>query len=100
MFMLAIEQDVVASNPCRKVKKLLMDNARTRYLSVEEEGNLMEALTGRLSHLRPMIIVAIDTGLRRGRTVESLGGTGRFQPGRDQREKDQEWKGEDGAENC
>ncbi len=66
IFTLAIEQDAVAVNPCRKVKKLLMDNVRTRYLSVEEEEKLMETLTGRLSHLRSIIIVAIDAGLRRG----------------------------------
>jgi integrase len=65
IFTLAMDQDVVATNPCRKVKKLLMDNVRTRYLSVEEEERLMEGLTGKLAHLRPIIIVAIDTGLRR-----------------------------------
>ncbi len=42
-----------------------MDNARTRYLSVEEEEKLLETLTGKLSHLSPIIIVAIDAGLRR-----------------------------------
>jgi integrase len=42
-----------------------MDNVRTRYLSVEEEEKLMLALVGRLAHLRPIIIVAIDTGQRR-----------------------------------
>ena len=65
IFTLAIEQDVVEINPCRKVKKLLIDNVRTRYLSVEEEEKLMLELVGRLAHLRPIIIVAIDTGLRR-----------------------------------
>jgi integrase len=65
IFTLAIEQDVIEANPCRKVKKLLMDNVRTRYLSVEEEEKLMLALVGRLAHLRPIIIVVIDTGLRR-----------------------------------
>jgi integrase len=65
IFTLAMDQDAVAANPCRKVKKLLMDNVRTRYLSVEEEERLMESLTGRLAHLHPIIIVAVDTGLRR-----------------------------------
>jgi integrase len=32
---------------------------------VEEEEKLMPALVGRLAHLRPIIIVAIDAGLRR-----------------------------------
>ncbi len=66
IFTLAIEQDRVSANPCRKVKKLLMDNVRTRYLSTEEEARLLGILKGRLVHLRPIVIVAIDTGLRRG----------------------------------
>lgn len=65
IFTLAMDQDAVTTNPCRKVKKLLMDNVRTRYLSVEEEERLMESLTGRLAHLHPIIIVAADAGLRR-----------------------------------
>jgi integrase len=65
IFTLAIDQYAVTLNPCRKVKKLLMDNVRTRYLSVEEEVRLMSTLTGRLTHLRSIIIVAIDKGLRR-----------------------------------
>jgi integrase len=65
IFTLAADQDKVTVNPCRKVNKLLMDNARTRYLSVEEEESLLKVMTGRLTHLRPIIIIAIDAGLRR-----------------------------------
>jgi integrase len=65
IFSLAMEQDIVIANPCRKVKKLQVDNVRTRYLSVEEEESLLAVLTGRLAHLWPIIIIAIDTGLRR-----------------------------------
>jgi integrase len=65
IFSLAMEQDVVLTNPCRKVKKLQIDNLRTRYLSIEEEESLLAVLTGRLAHLGPIIIIAIDTGLRR-----------------------------------
>jgi site-specific recombinase XerD len=60
IFTLAMDQDAVATNPCRKVKKLLMDNVRTRYLSVEEEARLMSMLIGRLTHLHSIIIVAVD----------------------------------------
>lgn len=65
IFTLAMDHDLVTSNPCRKVKKLLMDNARTRYLSSDEEGKFLSVLTGRLAHLRPIVTIAIDTGLRR-----------------------------------
>jgi integrase len=65
IFTLAVDQDQATVNPCHKVKKLLMDNARTRCLSVEEEEKLLEVMTGRLAHLRAIAIVAIDTGLRR-----------------------------------
>lgn len=66
IYTLATDQDLAAVNPCHKVKKLLMDNARTRYLSVEEEERLLEVMTGRITHLGPIVIIAIDTGLRRG----------------------------------
>jgi integrase len=33
---------------------------------VEEEERLMAALTGRKAHLRPLVILAINTGMRRG----------------------------------
>jgi hypothetical protein len=40
-----------------------MDNARTRYLSVDEEEKLLEVMTGRFAHLRALVIIEIDTGL-------------------------------------
>jgi integrase len=65
LFTLAMDDDKVTVNPCRRVKKLLMQNQRTRYLSFEEEEQLLAVLTGRLAHLRAIVIVALDTGLRR-----------------------------------
>jgi integrase len=66
IFSLAIENCIVETNPCRKVKKLRENNERKRYLTVEEERRLMAALTGRRAHLRPLIVLAINTGMRRG----------------------------------
>lgn len=66
IFTLAIDAGVTNTNPCRKVKKLLVNNQRTRYLSVAEEKKLMAQLEGRREHLRAIVIVALYTGLRRG----------------------------------
>ncbi|MCI0660640.1 MAG: site-specific integrase [Acidobacteria bacterium] len=63
---MAVDNDLIETNPCRKVRKLRLDNRRIRYLSVEEEERLMAALTGRKAHLRPLVILAINTGMRRG----------------------------------
>jgi integrase len=66
IFSMACDNNLVESNPCRKVKKLEVDNERDRYLTYEEEERLMAQLTGRRLHLRPIVIVALNTGIRRG----------------------------------
>jgi integrase len=63
---LAMDNGIIDSNPARRVKKLRQDNMRKRYLRVEEEQRLMDALTGRRAHLKPVVILAIHTGMRRG----------------------------------
>ena len=40
--------------------------AATRYLTAEEEQRLMNALTGRLAYLKPIVRLALLTGMRRG----------------------------------
>jgi integrase len=70
IFSLAIDDEIIESNPCRKVKKLRMDNQRTRHLSPAEEDRLMAALSGRRSHLKPLVTVAIYTGMRRGELLK------------------------------
>jgi integrase len=66
IFSLAIDNGVLVSNPCRKVRKLREDNERTRYLTWEEEQKLMAALTGLRQHIIPIVRMAIHTGMRRG----------------------------------
>jgi integrase len=63
---MAVDHGLIENNPCRKVRKLRLDNQRIRYLSPQEEGRLMKALTGRKAHLRPLVVLAINTGMRRG----------------------------------
>jgi len=53
-------------NPCRSLKRLRQPSHRERYLTIEEEQQLMGVLTGHLAYLRPIILIAINTGMRRG----------------------------------
>jgi len=64
IFNLAIDLGYVAVNPVRKVKSLSEKGSmRERILSKDEEVRLFEAAT---LHLKPMPMVAIYTGFRRG----------------------------------
>jgi integrase len=66
IFNLAIDYKVTDTNPCMKVKRYRLDNKRYRYLLPEEEPRLMAALCGPRAHLKPLVIVAIGTGMRQG----------------------------------
>ena len=63
LFTKAMEWDYVDSNPVKKVKFFKENNARVRYLTEEEEAKLMTALP---SYFRPLAVLALHTGLRRG----------------------------------
>lgn len=63
---MAVDNGLLARNPCSKVKRLREDNMRTRYLTVSEETQLMDAITHRYERLRPLIILALNTGMRQG----------------------------------
>lgn len=66
IFNLAIRDNLTESNPCKSVKKLREDNHRNRYLLIEEEQKLLAQLTGPRAHLKPIVLLAIHTGMRRG----------------------------------
>lgn len=50
----------------RRVHKLREAPARERYLTDEEERRLFAVLVGRRAHLRPIVVVALQTGMRQG----------------------------------
>jgi integrase len=50
----------------RRVHKLREALARERYLTDDEEKRLFAVLVGRRIHLRPIIVVALQTGMRQG----------------------------------
>jgi integrase len=62
---LAVDDELIGSNPCRRVKPLRMDNTRSRYLTKDEETELLKALEGQ-DWLKSLVTAAIHTGMRRG----------------------------------
>lgn len=65
IFSLAVDSDLLETNPCFRVKKLKLNNQRVRVLSGEEEAKLFSAL-GDNELVKNIVTVALHTGLRRG----------------------------------
>ncbi len=63
MFNKAILWDKVDRNPCKSVKLFKENNQRLRFLESEEISKL---LGNCCEHLKPIVIVALNTGMRKG----------------------------------
>lgn len=61
-FNLGIDDGIIEKNPCSGIRKLKENNEVIRYLTIEEEKRLFEELP---SHIKPIVITALQTGLRR-----------------------------------
>jgi len=67
MFNAAILWDKAKENPVVKVKLFREDNKRSRYFTEDEIEKLLRACKiSSATHLYPIIIVALNTGMRRG----------------------------------
>jgi integrase len=69
MLNFAIQNDWLIQNPFAKYKGIISaasEVKRDRVLSYEEEEHLLAACVDRRAHLRPIVICALDTGMRRG----------------------------------
>jgi integrase len=66
---MACDNGLIASNPCSKVKRLREDNARMRFLTIEEEEALLAGLKGRYLRMKPMVLIALNSGMRLGEIV-------------------------------
>ena len=65
IFSLAVDAEIIETNPCSKVKKFQPNNQRLRVLSKEEETKLFEALADN-ELVRQIVTLALHTGMRRG----------------------------------
>lgn len=62
MFNRAIAWGKAKNNPCRLVKMFKENNQRLRFLEKEEINKLLDNCCG---HLKPIVIVALNTGMRK-----------------------------------
>lgn len=72
MFNLCIDNGLIDNNPCRSVKQLREENFKIRFLTIEEEKELFKVIessadngTQPYLHLKPLVICALQTGMRR-----------------------------------
>ncbi|MBI4468109.1 MAG: site-specific integrase [Acidobacteria bacterium] len=65
---MALRDGLIRDHPMKsgKVRLYREDNKVERFLNEEEEAQLLLACVGRYAHLRPIIVTALYTGMRRG----------------------------------
>ena len=69
MLNIAVANGWIVKNPFMMGKGLICvgdEKPRERILTLEEEARLLAACEGPRAHLRPILICALDTGMRRG----------------------------------
>lgn len=60
----------IVKNPAREVKHLRHENQRTRYLTYDEEAQVMELFKIYYKSFKPVFLFALNTGMRRGEIVK------------------------------
>lgn len=66
-FQMAVNNDYLLKNPCKYVKKFSLKNYSVRYLKEDEEERLLKVLP---EYLKKIVIVALNTGLRKANILE------------------------------
>jgi integrase len=68
-YSLAMKNEKVERNPVKEVRLQKENNKRVRWLTIEEEARLFGSLP---IQWHPLVLVALDTGLRRGEPLSLL----------------------------
>jgi integrase len=63
---MAFDNELIDSNPMRRVRMLKESPSRERFITADEEKRLFAHLTGRRDHIRSVVTIALNTGMRRG----------------------------------
>lgn len=79
MFNRAVDWELLDQSPIKGIRFLPENNARLRYLSLEECGSLVQGC--KASHLRAIVTVALHTGMRSGEIRNLLWGDLDFDTG-------------------
>src|SRR5262249_34682854 len=69
MLLFAVEEGWLTASPFSRKSKLIVtahERKRERIITRDEESRLLMACTGYSKHLRPILICALDTGMRKG----------------------------------
>lgn len=66
-FNIAVDNEYLRKNPCKTVKKFPVRNTTVRYLTEDEEKHLFKVLP---EYLKPIVITALNTGLRKSNILE------------------------------
>jgi integrase len=66
MFSIAVDNNYLQESPCKKIKKLQADNIKIRFLTKEEQKLLFKEIKGEYKFLKPIVVMALQTGMRKG----------------------------------
>lgn len=69
IFSLAVEEELINENPCRKVRRLREGKQPIRHLSRDEEARLIEVLA-LYPRTKAIVIVSLYTGMRKGEVFD------------------------------
>ena len=80
----AIDNEWMTSNPFQRMRGIISRAAeveRDRVLSFDEEERLLSACVDERAHVRPLLICALDTGMRRGEMFKMIWNDVSFETG-------------------
>ena len=73
IFNVALQEGWIRRNPMQGGDSLICvaaEHKRERIITLKEEALLLDACTGKREHLRPVIVAALETGMRKGELLK------------------------------